>query len=175
MSSLEGGARGRAAVPSGASTGEREALELRDGDAHALSRQRASTKAVAHVNGEIADALRQSRAVAARARRGDDSARRHREQRAGWAPTRCSASRWRRSRPTRCAPARASTRTSHSSPATPAGYLLPVPMMNILNGGAHADSNVDFQEFMVMPRRRADLQRRACASASRSSTRCAAF
>ena len=65
-----------------------------------------------------------------------------------------------------------STRTSPPSPATGPAYTLPVPMMNILNGGAHADSNVDFQEFMVMPvgfpsfregaaRRRRDLPRAA--------------
>ena len=53
------------------------------------------------------------------------------------------------------------------------GYTLPVPMMNILNGGAHADSNVDFQEFMVMPVGFPTRSARLCAPASRSFTRCA--
>ena len=53
------------------------------------------------------------------------------------------------------------------------GTLLPVPMMNILNGGAHADSSVDFQEFMVMPVGAPSFAE-ACARAPRSSTRCAA-
>ena len=91
---LEGGAFGRAAVPSGASTGQREALELRDGDKKRYL-GKGVTKAVAHVNGEIATALVGTRRRSARGRRGDDRARRHRRTRAGSAPTRCSASRWR--------------------------------------------------------------------------------
>ena len=49
--------------------------------------------------------------------------------------------------------------------------VLPVPMMNVLNGGAHADNKVDFQEFMIVPLRRAAASRSACAWARRSSTR----
>ena len=49
--------------------------------------------------------------------------------------------------------------------------LLPVPMMNVLNGGAHADNTVDFQEFMIVAGRRAELLARRCGSAPRSSTR----
>ena len=68
---VEGGARGRAAVPSGASTGEREALELRDGDKGRYLGKGVS-KAVAHVNGEIAERTTWSRPFAARPRRGLD-------------------------------------------------------------------------------------------------------
>ena len=53
-------------------------------------------------------------------------------------------------------------------------FTLPVPMMNILNGGAHADSSVDFQEFMVMPLGARRRSAKRCAGAPRSSTRCAA-
>ena len=89
--------------------------------------------------------------VAARARRGDDRARRHADQEP--AGRQCDArrvdggaqGRRRRGRPAALRPHRAPGRQR------PAATLLPVPMMNILNGGAHADSNVDFQEFMVMP------------------------
>ena len=76
---LDGGASGRAAVPSGASTGEREALELRDGD-KARYGGKGVRKAVANVNGEIAKALVGRDARSARARRGDDRARRHADQ-----------------------------------------------------------------------------------------------
>ena len=55
-----------------------------------------------------------------------------------------------------------------------AAHVLPVPMMNVLNGGAHADNKVDFQEFMVVPVGRAQLLARACAWAWRSSTRSSA-
>ena len=147
-----GTAFGRAAVPSGASTGEHEALELRDGDKGRYL-GKGVQKAVAHVNGEIAAALRGKRA----------------EQRAideqlialDGTPT--------KSRlganallGVSMAVARA-TAVADSKPlyqyfaelsgrgASPDPLLLPVPMMNILNGGAHADSSVDFQEFMVMP------------------------
>ena len=149
---LESGAFGRAAVPSGASTGTREALELRDGDKRRYG-GKGVQKAVGHVNGEIAKALAgadaDQRAIDARLSR--STARR---TSAGSAPTPCSACRW-PSRAPRPRP-RASRCTSILASLVPAaaragGPLLPVPMMNILNGGAHADTNVDFQEFMVMP------------------------
>ena len=76
---LDGGAFGRAAVPSGASTGEREALELRDGD-KARYGGKGVRKAVANVNGEIATALVGRELRPARPRRGDDRARRHADQ-----------------------------------------------------------------------------------------------
>ncbi|MCC7242811.1 MAG: phosphopyruvate hydratase [Acidobacteria bacterium] len=147
---LEGGARGRAAVPSGASTGEREALELRDGD---TSRYlgRGVTRAVAHVNGEIASAVT-GRAfdtlgaldaalialdgTPTKGRLGANAI-------LGVSMAALKAGAAAAGEPLYAHVARLAGNTS--------GYTVPVPMMNILNGGAHADSNVDFQEFMVMP------------------------
>src|SRR5262245_55267496 len=146
---LEGGARGRAAVPSGASTGEREALELRDGD---KSRYlgKGVCKAVANANGEIASALRhrelsqrepdpatiQLDGTPTKSRLGANAI-----LGVSMAAFRADAVRLHRS---------VYAHAAHLAGNT-GGYLLPVPMLNILNGGAHADSNVDFQEFMVMP------------------------
>jgi enolase len=146
---LEGGARGRAAVPSGASTGEREALELRDGDQKRYMGKGVS-QAVSHVNGEIAQALK-----------GRDLSQRELDEamiRLDGTPTKgrlgANALLGVSMAALRADAVRASqplyAHIAHSA-AAPSGYLLPVPMMNILNGGAHADSNVDFQEFMVMP------------------------
>ena len=143
---LASGAQGRAAVPSGASTGEFEATELRDGgDAWG---GKGVTQAVGNVNGEIAEAvrgLRRARPEGPRPRA--DRARRDRQQGRGSAPTRSSAS---RSRP------RARRRREERAPlwrylGGEAAHVLPVPMMNVLNGGAHADNSVDFQEFMIVP------------------------
>jgi enolase len=146
---LEGGARGRAAVPSGASTGEREALELRDGD-RTRYLGKGVGKAVAHVNGEIAQALK-----------GRELSQRELDEamiRLDGTPTKgrlganallgVSMAALRADAVRVGQPLYA--HVAHTA-ATSSGYLLPVPMMNILNGGAHADSNVDFQEFMVMP------------------------
>jgi enolase len=146
---LEGGARGRAGVPSGASTGEREALELRDGD---KSRYlgKGVTKAVANVNGEIAAALT-GKALAQRAL--DEAL-----IALDGTPTKS-----RLGANALLGVSMAAMRAHAAGDGKPlyqhiaelagnkTGYTLPVPMMNILNGGAHADSNVDFQEFMVMP------------------------
>ncbi len=146
---VEGGARGRAAVPSGASTGEREALELRDGDA-ARYLGKGVTRAVGHVNGEIADALKNKevsqRELDAAMIRLDGTPNKGRLGAnallgVSMAALRADAVRADKSLYTHIADLAGNT----------SGYLLPVPMMNILNGGAHADSNVDFQEFMVMP------------------------
>jgi enolase len=146
---LEGGARGRAAVPSGASTGEREALELRDGD---KSRYlgKGVRKAVANVNGEIATAIK-----------GKELSQRQLDEAMialDGTPTKsrlgANAILGVSMASMRADAARASTPLyAHISKLSgnTRGYSLPVPMMNILNGGAHADSNVDFQEFMVMP------------------------
>jgi enolase len=147
---LEGGAFGRAAVPSGASTGQREALELRDGDSRRFLGKGVG-KAVAHVNGEIAAAVvgreADQRAIDAAMVRLDGT---DNKGRLG-ANALLGVS---------MALARASAAAAHVPlyqhlarlhGATGGGTLLPVPMMNILNGGAHADSSVDFQEFMVMP------------------------
>lgn len=144
------GARGRAAVPSGASTGEHEALELRDGD---KSRYlgKGVLKAVANVNGEIAKAITgmdggDQRALDKRMIELDGTPTKSRLGAnailaVSMAAARASAAA--QNLPLYKYLARYSTDTSAN--------LLPVPMMNILNGGAHADSSVDFQEFMVMP------------------------
>jgi enolase len=148
---LEGGAFGRAAVPSGASTGEREALELRDGDKGRYL-GKGTTKAVAHVNGEIAKAVTGTSLD----QRGLDEAMialdgTPTKSRLGanallgvsMAFARAAAS---------GAKKPLYEHLASLNPAwTSSKRTLPVPMMNILNGGAHADSNVDVQEFMVMP------------------------
>ncbi len=145
---LEGGAMGRAAVPSGASTGQREALELRDGDKKRFL-GKGVTKAVGHVNGEIARALAgvdaDQRAVDRRLIDLDGTPTKSRLGAnailgASMAVARASANAER-------VPLYKYLSDLYGSPAP----VLPVPMMNILNGGAHADSSVDFQEFMVMP------------------------
>jgi enolase len=146
---LDGGARGRAGVPSGASTGEREALELRDGD---TSRYlgKGVRKAVANVNGEIASAIKGNELSQ---RQLDDAmialdgtptkSRLGANAILGVSMAAMRADAARAGTPLYAHIAKLAGNTS--------GYTLPVPMMNILNGGAHADSNVDFQEFMVMP------------------------
>ncbi len=142
---LVSGARGRAAVPSGASTGEFEATELRDGgDAWG---GKGVTRAVANVDGEIAGAVRGLDA--------DDQAGLDRalieldgtpnKSRLG-ANAILGVS---------LASAHAAA-DEHGEPlwrylGGPDACLLPVPMMNVLNGGAHADNKIDFQEFMVVP------------------------
>ena len=144
---------GRAAVPSGASTGQREALELRDGDKKRYLGQgrhegrRPRQRRDRRRRWPARDARQRAR------RRGDDRARRHRRTRAGSAPTRCSACRWPLARADGGRGGRAALRAPRAAARrrTTAATVLPVPMMNILNGGAHADSSVDFQEFMVMP------------------------
>jgi enolase len=145
---LDGGASGRAAVPSGASTGEREALELRDGD---MSRYggKGVRKAVANVNGEIATAIMRR----AFDQRGLDAALIALDG----TPTKS-----RLGANALLGVSMAAARAAAAVAATPLHrhlgmlygndrFTLPAPMMNILNGGAHADSSVDFQEFMVMP------------------------
>jgi enolase len=150
---LTGGAFGRAAVPSGASTGEREALELRDGD---TSRYlgKGVRKAVTAVNGEIANAIRgrslEQRALDRQLIDLDGTPAKGRLGANALLGVSMAAAR---------AAAAASGRPLYEHlaqlsgrvPPDGAKYMLPVPMMNILNGGAHADSSVDMQEFMVMP------------------------
>src|SRR5690242_3394037 len=142
--------RGRAAVPSGASTGEHEALELRDGD---KSRYLAKgvLKAVANVNGEIAKAVAGLEA-------GDQRALDKKMIELDGTPTKS-----RLGANAILAVSMAAARAAAAAQNLPlyrylakyssvsSANLLPVPMMNILNGGAHADNSVDFQEFMVMP------------------------
>jgi enolase len=149
---LASGARGRAAVPSGASTGTREALELRDGDPRRYA-GKGVRKAVSHVNGEIATAVAgtpvDQRALDGRLIALDGTsnfARLGANAVLGVSMAAAHAAAADRGQPLHeylasLVPAGARTR----------GPMLPAPMMNILNGGAHADTNVDFQEFMVMP------------------------
>lgn len=146
-----GAAVGRAAVPSGASTGEREALELRDGDPRRYL-GKGVRKAVAHINGEIADTLRgqalDQRAIDSRLIALDGTPTKSRlgaNALLGVSMAAAKAAANAAGEPLYAYLARLSGR------ATTEKYLLPVPMMNILNGGAHADSSVDLQEFMVMP------------------------
>ena len=151
---LAGGARGRAAVPSGASTGQREALELRDGDKKRYF-GKGVLKAVGHVNGEIATALKgreaDQRAIDRFLKDLDGTANKSRLGANAILGVSMALAR--------------AVATAESSPLYAhlarlngnSTLLLPVPMMNILNGGAHADSSVDFQEFMVMPTRAASF------------------
>ncbi len=140
---LQGGAFGRAAVPSGASTGSREAIELRDGGSR--YKGKGVKKAVGHVNTVLAPALRgmvasDQRAIDDRLRQIDGT---DNKGRLG-ANAILGIS---------MAVARAAAASSH----TPlyrylgAGSMLPVPLLNVLNGGAHADNSVDLQEFMIAP------------------------
>jgi enolase len=147
---LTSGAVGRAAVPSGASTGEHEALELRDGD---KSRYlgKGVLKAVANANGEIGKAVTGLDAA-------DQRALDHKMISLDGTPTKS-----RLGANAILAVSMAAARAASIASKQPlykylsrystdsSANLLPVPMMNILNGGAHADSSVDFQEFMVMP------------------------
>jgi enolase len=145
---LDGGATGRAAVPSGASTGQREALELRDGDKKRYL-GKGVTKAVAAVNGEIASALAgreaDQRAIDRALNELDGTPNKGRL--GANALLGVSMALARAAAAALNLPLHAHFARLHGNPSP----LLPVPMMNILNGGAHADSSVDFQEFMVMP------------------------
>ena len=143
---LSGGARARAIVPSGASTGEHEAVELRDGDEQSY-KGKGVLKAVENVNGEIAEAL------------GGMDAADQRALDAKMIDLDSTPNKGRLGANAILAVSMAAARASANAFELPLyRYLggagantLPVPMMNILNGGAHADNNVDFQEFMVMP------------------------
>jgi enolase len=154
---LDNGVKGRAAVPSGASTGVREALELRDGDPSRGSGPRYGGKgvrnAVAHINGEIRGALAgrdaNQRAIDEQMIALDGTPNKGRlgaNAILGVSMALARANALAASVPLYVHAARLYEKRADASPT-----LLPVPMMNILNGGAHADSSVDFQEFMVMP------------------------
>ena len=144
-----GGAHGRAAVPSGASTGTREALELRDQDPKRFG-GKGVLRAVAHVNGEIANAIAGFRLGTMEHQRELDRALVALD--GTEAKSRLGAN----------ALLGVSLAAAHAGAAIAgeslyrfmgggAAPLLPAPMMNVLNGGAHADNNVDFQEFMLFP------------------------
>jgi len=143
---LAGGARGRAAVPSGASTGEHEAVELRDGDGKRYG-GKGVLKAVQNVNEVIARELKGKDAL-------DQAAIDRALIEVDGTPNKSNLG------------ANALLAVSMANARAAANYqklplyrylggadanTLPVPMMNIINGGAHADNNVDFQEFMIVP------------------------
>src|SRR3954470_3402415 len=149
---LSGGVSARAGVPSGASTGTREALELRDGDKRRYL-GKGVLKAVSHVNGELASAAvgraHDQRSLDEQMIALDGTPTKSRLGAnallgVSMALARAGANAARR-------PLYVHLAELFEKKAGARGTLLPVPMMNILNGGAHADSSVDFQEFMVMP------------------------
>ncbi len=143
---VEGGVTGRAAVPSGASTGEHEAQELRDGD-EGRYLGRGVRRAVAALNGEIRDAL------LGRGVEDQEALDRLLIELDG------TSNKGRLGANAILAASLAAARVRAEARGVPlfrelggdAAELLPVPQMNILNGGSHAPNNVDFQEFMVMP------------------------
>ena len=147
---LEGGIVGRGAVPSGASTGEHEAIELRDGDkSHYLGK--GVLKAVGHINNEIAK-------VVAGMDASDQRALDQRMIEADGTPNKSKfganailAVSMAAARAAAAAAGKPLYKYLCKYSGDPSATLLPVPMMNILNGGAHADNSVDVQEFMVMP------------------------
>ncbi|MFT8324221.1 phosphopyruvate hydratase [Oenococcus sicerae] len=143
----EDGSFGRGIVPSGASTGEHEAVELRDGD---KSRYlgKGVTKAVANVNGVISDALVGK--FDAADQRGIDLAMIALDGTPNKGKLGANAI-----LSVSIAVARAAAEESglplYQYLGGPNSYVLPTPMMNVINGGAHSDNKVDFQEFMIMP------------------------
>jgi enolase len=142
---LKSGAAGRAAVPSGASTGEFEAVELRDGG-DAWAGKGVST-AVGNVNGELADAVT-----------GLDPADQDQLDRT-MIELDGTPNKGRLGANAILGVSLAAAKAAAAEAGSPlwrylggeAAHVLPVPMMNVLNGGAHADNKVDFQEFMIMP------------------------
>jgi len=143
---LQSGAIGRAAVPSGASTGSREALELRDGDGKRYL-GKGVTKAVANVNGELKKLL-----VGRDARNQGGVDRAMIEADGTEMKSRLGAN-------ALLAVSMANARAAAADAKQPlykflhqgSDFVMPVPMMNIINGGAHADNSVDMQEFMILP------------------------
>jgi enolase len=144
---LEGGALGRAAIPSGASTGEHEAWEMRDGDKTRFA-GKGVKKAVANVNEKIAPALKGWDAL-------DQAKIDAKLLELDGTPNKKNLG--------ANALLGVSLAVAHAAAAAehlplfrylggPDARVLPVPMMNILNGGAHSDAPIDFQEFMIMPR-----------------------
>ena len=143
---LAEGQCGRAAVPSGASTGEHEAVELRDGDGTRFL-GRGTSRAATNVRDEIAPALQGLDAmdqalVDAKMIDLDGTANKGRLGANAILGVSLACAR---------AAARAASLPLYRYLGGPGARTLPVPMMNILNGGAHSDNNVDLQEFMVMP------------------------
>ncbi len=143
---LEDGSEGRAAVPSGASTGAHEAMELRDGD---KSRYlgKGVTKAVDAVNGEIYDCVA---GMDAEDQRGLDAAMIQLDGTKNKSRLGANAILGVSLAVARAA-ATASGLPLYRYVGGASAHILPVPMMNIINGGAHADNPIDIQEFMIMP------------------------
>ncbi len=142
---LDSGAFGQAAVPSGASTGEHEAVELRDGGDRFLGKGVAT--AVAYVNGEIADALRGIDALEQRLIDSELSSLDGTPNKARLGANAILG--------TSLAVAKAAADELdvplYRYVGGPNAHVLPVPMMNVVNGGVHADNTIDMQEFMIMP------------------------
>jgi len=143
---LESGAIGRAAVPSGASTGEREAVELRDGDKKRYL-GKGVLKAVAAVNGELRDAVigmdaTEQRALDDKLIAIDGTANKSRLGANALLAISMATAR---------AAAADAQQPLYQYLATDNDKVMPVPMMNIINGGSHADNSVDLQEFMIIP------------------------
>ena len=142
---LKSGAAGRAAVPSGASTGEFEAVELRDGGERWAGK--GVSKAISNVNGELADAVH-----------GMDPADQQALDRA-MIELDGTPNKGRLGANAILGVSLAAAKAAAAEDGLPlwrylggeAAHVLPVPMMNVLNGGAHADNKVDFQEFMIVP------------------------
>lgn len=143
---LDDGAMGRAAVPSGASTGAFEAVELRDGDSERYL-GKGTLKAVSHVNEDIADALIGMEAEDQREIDAEMIALDGTENKGNFGANAILGA--------SLAVAKAAAESAELPLYKYVGgvnaNMLPTPMMNILNGGEHADNNVDFQEFMIMP------------------------
>jgi enolase len=143
---LEGGFRGRAAVPSGASTGEHEAIELRDGDARKY-RGKGVERAVTHVNDEIGpelvgeDALEQTMVDRLLVELDGTPNKSRLGANALLAVSLATAR----------AAAESVGLPLYRYLGGPLASVLPVPLMNVVNGGAHADNNLDIQEFMIVP------------------------
>ena len=142
---LDSGAVGAAAVPSGASTGEHEAVELRDGGDAWLGR--GVTRAVAHVNGEIADRVS---GMDAREQREVDGAMIELDGTPTKSRLGANAILGVSLAVAKAAAADADLPLYRWLGGTNA-HVLPVPMMNVINGGAHAQNSLDFQEFMLVP------------------------
>ena len=143
---LEDGSKGRAAVPSGASTGAHEAIELRDGDKGRYL-GKGVTKAVDAVNGEIFDCLagmeaEDQRAIDAAMIKLDGTKNKSRLGANAILGVSMAVAK---------AAAEASGLPLYRYVGGATAHVLPVPMMNIINGGAHADNPIDIQEFMIMP------------------------
>ena len=143
---LDDGAMGRTAVPSGASTGAFEAVELRDGDSERYL-GKGTLKAVSHVNEDIADALIGMEAEDQREIDAEMIALDGTENKGNFGANAILGA--------SLAVAKAAAESAELPLYKYVGgvnaNMLPTPMMNILNGGEHADNNVDFQEFMIMP------------------------